>query len=199
MLTMMKSLPSDCVFSEMDSPIGRLSIIASELGLHAILFDRDRVEYSCETIIQSLNHSVKHPMMDLTRKQLTEYFCGERFDFSIPLILDGTPFQKKAWAQLLEVPYGVTISYAEQARGLGDHKKARAVGSANARNPISIIVPCHRVIAANGQLNGYGGGLENKQVLIDLEAGAKHALDSASDKKNILKNMSISEELNQWN
>jgi len=90
-------------------------------------------------------------------------------DFDLPLVLEGTEFQKKAWRQLTKIPYGKTISYKEQTKSLGDLKKARAVGSANSRNPISIVVPCHRVIASSGALSGFGGDPGTKKFLIELE------------------------------
>lgn len=100
------------------------------------------------------------------RQQLAEYFAGERRGFDLPLAPQGTAFQQRVWAELLRIPYGVTISYGELATRLGDVKASRAVGLANGRNPIAIIVPCHRVIGANGALAGYGGGIENKRWLL---------------------------------
>jgi methylated-DNA-[protein]-cysteine S-methyltransferase len=103
--------------------------------------------------------------------QLDEYFAGERTTFDLPLAPSGTPFQLRVWEQLRTIPYGETRSYADVARGIGSTTGFRAVGLANGRNPISIIVPCHRVIGANGSLTGYGGGLERKRFLLDLERG----------------------------
>jgi len=104
--------------------------------------------------------------------QLGEYFDGERTAFDLPLAPTGTEFQLRVWAQLRTIPYGATCSYADIARGIGASNGFRAVGLANGRNPISIIVPCHRVIGADGSLTGYGGGLERKRFLLDLESGA---------------------------
>jgi len=104
-------------------------------------------------------------------EQLERYFAGERVEFDIPLSLEGTPFQRRAWAALREIPYGETISYGEQAARLGSPGASRAVGLANGRNPIAIVVPCHRVIGADGRLTGYGGGLERKAWLLRHEAG----------------------------
>ncbi|WP_421120922.1 methylated-DNA--[protein]-cysteine S-methyltransferase [Aquihabitans daechungensis] len=104
--------------------------------------------------------------------QLGEYFAGGRTAFDLPLDPSGTAFQLRVWQQLRTIPYGATCSYAEVARGIGSTTGFRAVGLANGRNPISIIVPCHRVIGANGSLTGYGGGLERKRFLLDLEAGS---------------------------
>ena len=101
-----------------------------------------------------------------TEKQLSEYFSGKRKDFDIPLAPKGTVFQLMAWRELSKIPYGETISYGEQARRVGDIKKARAVGMANGQNPISIIIPCHRVIGSSGVLTGYAGGLDVKEKLL---------------------------------
>jgi len=104
------------------------------------------------------------------RAQLDEYFAGKRMDFDLRLNPHGTPFQLKVWLALREIPYGTTASYGQQARAIGDPGSARAVGLANGRNPISIIVPCHRVIGADGSLTGYGGGMPAKRWLLDHEA-----------------------------
>lgn len=107
----------------------------------------------------------------VARTQLAEYFDGSRREFDLPLALEGTPFQREVWEALREIPYGETVSYGELALRLGKPDAVRAVGLANGRNPISIVVPCHRVIGADGSLTGYGGGLERKRELLDLEAG----------------------------
>ena len=104
--------------------------------------------------------------------QLDEYFAGERTAFDLPLRQDGSAFEQRVWAELLTIPYGETASYGEIAARIGRPGMARAVGRANARNPIAIICPCHRVIGSDGSLTGYGGGLPNKRTLLDLEAGA---------------------------
>ena len=113
--------------------------------------------------------------------QLTEYFAGRRTDFDLDLRPDGgSPFERRVWAALLEIPYGETASYGEIAARIGHPGKARAVGRANGRNPIAIVCPCHRVIGSDGSLTGYGGGLDNKRILLDLEAGALSlAMDTA--------------------
>ena len=110
-------------------------------------------------------------LLEPARRQLTEYFAGERRDFDLPLRPAGAPFQLRVWEQLLTVPYGETASYGEIAAELGAPTASRAVGAANGRNPIAIVVPCHRVIGANGSLTGYAGGLECKRALLDLEVG----------------------------
>ena len=108
-------------------------------------------------------------LVEETRKQLAEYFAGRRHAFELPLDLAGTEFQQRAWRALLEIPYGETRTYAEQAQRLGLPHGARAVGSANARNPIPIVIPCHRLVGSTGTLTGYAGGLEVKAQLLRLE------------------------------
>jgi methylated-DNA-[protein]-cysteine S-methyltransferase len=106
------------------------------------------------------------------REQLTEYFAGERRQFDIPLKLTGTPFQRRVWRELAEIPFGETITYAQLAQRIGQPTASRAVGHANARNPVSILVPCHRVIGSDGKLTGYAGGVDNKRWLLDWERRA---------------------------
>jgi methylated-DNA-[protein]-cysteine S-methyltransferase len=113
------------------------------------------------------------PRFDAVIAQLNEYFAGERTAFDLPLDPEGgSAFERRVWAELLRIPYGETASYGEIATRIGHPGKARAVGRANGRNPIAIVCPCHRVIGSDGSLTGYGGGLENKRTLLDLEAGA---------------------------
>ena len=109
-------------------------------------------------------------IMDSVESELKEYYLGKRKEFSIPLILIGTDFQKKVWKELLQIPYGKTISYLQEANNINKPKAFRAVANANGKNKISIIIPCHRVIANNGTLGGYGGGLDKKQYLLNLES-----------------------------
>jgi methylated-DNA-[protein]-cysteine S-methyltransferase len=165
---MLNALPSDCVRSEFDSRVGKLSILASKKGLHAILWPVDQND------IAKIRRDDEHPVVKETVRQLREYFAKKRTRFELPLAWDGTPFQVRAWKELARIPYGETISYQEQARRMGDEKKARAVGGANGRNPISIVVPCHRVIAKDGDLSGFGGGVEQKKILIELELENEH-------------------------
>lgn len=169
MLAMMKRLPKTAVYDRMPSPVGDLFLIASDEGLHAVLWEKDYVEHDYRIVFSKLRKVKNHPILVEAREQLKEYFSGKRKDFDLPLVVDGTTFQKKAWRQLTRIPYGKTLSYEQQAKKLGDAKKARAVGTANSCNPISIVVPCHRVIAKNGTLSGFGGGIENKQYLLELE------------------------------
>jgi methylated-DNA-[protein]-cysteine S-methyltransferase len=117
----------------------------------------------------SVMHISTNPLIREACIQFDEYFAGKRQIFDLPLSTDGTPFQQTVWAQLQEIPYGKTISYAQLAQAIHHPKACRAVGSANGKNPISIIIPCHRVIAANGSLGGYAGGLDIKKQLLALE------------------------------
>jgi methylated-DNA-[protein]-cysteine S-methyltransferase len=129
----------------------------------------------------------RHPVLVATARQLAEYFAGQRRVFDLPLAPDGTPFQQQVWRQLLEIPFGFTSSYGELARAVGRPNASRAVGAANGRNPISIIIPCHRVIGSDGSLTGYGGGEPAKRWLLDHESplltaprrGARHSSTAA--------------------
>jgi methylated-DNA-[protein]-cysteine S-methyltransferase len=114
------------------------------------------------------------PFADV-RRQLSEYFDGERDEFDVPLAMTGTPFQRRVWQALQRIPYGETTTYGELARRLGRPSASRAVGLANGRNPIAVIVPCHRVIGSDGSLTGYGGGVERKRLLLELEATGRGA------------------------
>src|SRR3990167_4725553 len=162
-------LPEDATYDEMSSPVGRLTIITSLKGLHAILWENDRNHPQYEKMIKSLRQSKSDPIIVQTKKQLIEYFQGKRKIFNLPLVIEGTDFQIQVWKQLLKIPYAKTLSYSEQAEKMGDKNKARAVGTANGLNPISIIVPCHRVIGSNGHLVGFAGGLDKKDYLLKLE------------------------------
>jgi methylated-DNA-[protein]-cysteine S-methyltransferase len=156
------------VTASVDSPVGPLTVLASAAGLRAILWPNDvpgqRVQWP-ESAIEDHHH----PVIDATRTQLAEYFAGTRRAFSLRLDLDGTPFQVKAWRALATIPYGTTTTYGDQARRLGDARWARAVGAANGRNPVSIVLPCHRIVGSTGALTGFAGGLPAKRALIDHE------------------------------
>ncbi len=173
MLRTLKNLPSDCARARVASPVGALTLVASSRGLHAVLWERDRREEKTAGVLESIRESPAHPVLALARAQLQEYFAGTRRGFDLPLVMEGTPFQRRAWTELSRIPYGETISYVEQAKRLGGANKARAVGTANSQNPISIIVPCHRVIAKSGALAGFGGGVENKRLLLALERSVR--------------------------
>lgn len=162
-------LPKGATYDEMNSPVGNLIIVTSDEGLHAILWDTDRENMKCAEVVDGLIKSKNEKIIVQTKKQLAEYFQNKRKKFDLPLVLQGTDFQIQAWQQLLKIPYATTISYAEQAKNMGDKNKARAVGIANGLNPISIIVPCHRVVGSNGHLVGFRGGVDKKAVLLNLE------------------------------
>ncbi|MFZ6672942.1 methylated-DNA--[protein]-cysteine S-methyltransferase [Undibacterium sp. Xuan67W] len=154
------------------SPVGMLLIAASEQGLAGIYFE----EHKHFKGSQGWHEQADHPILQQARHQLAEYFAGQRQDFD--LLLDysaGTAFQQTVWQALRRIPYGTTVSYGELAKQIQHPAAVRAVGAANGRNPISIIIPCHRVIAGNGALTGYAGGVQNKQRLLALEEASLFA------------------------
>ena len=153
-------------YKEMDSPVGRLKLISSDKGLAAILWENDK---PTRIQVRTYTENNTHPILLETEQQLKEYFEGKRNSFSLTLDPVGTEFQKNVWNALSGIPYGETRSYGDIARQLGNIKAVRAVGAANGRNPISIVVPCHRVIGASGGLTGFAGGLEAKAYLLSLE------------------------------
>jgi len=168
-LRMLTHLPEDVAYDQMASPVGTLTLIANSQGLHAVLWDIDYSHLPYKKIINQFSYSQNNNIIIETKKQLTEYFDHKRKTFDLPLAINGTDFQIQAWEQLRKIPYATTISYAEQAARMGNKNKARAAGMANGRNPISIIIPCHRVIGANGDLVGFGGGIDKKAYLLNLE------------------------------
>ncbi len=145
------------------TPIGTLTLLGTDQALREIRFDDGRARPD--------DGQDASDVLEQAAVQLTEYFDGKRSDFDLPIELTGSSFQKKVWSELRNIPYGHTISYGELAKRVGNPRAARAVGSANARNPIPIIVPCHRVIGANGSLVGFGGGLPTKRYLLGMESG----------------------------
>jgi len=154
------------VHTAIDSPVGELTIVATDNGVRAIVWPDDD---SVRVPVGDSTECADHPVLAAAVTQLAEYFAGERHDFDLPLDPVGSEFQRQAWMALREIPYGETISYGEQAERLGDRNKARAVGAANGKNPISIVVPCHRVIGSSGSLTGFAGGLDAKNWLLDHE------------------------------
>ena len=160
------------VAATFDSPVGELVLVADDDALVAVLWPDDdpaRVRGIADAARVAADG---HPVLRATAEQLDEYFDGRRTTFDLPLRPAGTPFQQAVWRALVDVPYGETTSYGELARRIGRPGAVRAVGLANGRNPISIVVPCHRIIGSDGSLTGYGGGLERKRYLLDLERGA---------------------------
>ena len=160
----------------MDSPLGSLTLVAADGVLTGLYMNRQRHAPATEHFGKVAGEA-DAPFAE-TYRQLKEYFAGQRTEFDLPLAIDGTPFQRRVWAALREIPYGETISYGELADRIGQPTAARAVGLANGRNPIGIIVPCHRVVGSDGNLTGYGGGLERKQHLLAFERDVKEGLDS---------------------
>jgi methylated-DNA-[protein]-cysteine S-methyltransferase len=140
-----------------ETPVGPVTLVASDAGLQAVLWGEGA-------------GAGRHPLLAEAERQLREYFAGERLEFDLPLDLAGTEFQRRAWLALAEIPFGTTRTYGEQARRLGHPRAARAVGAANGRNPLSIVLPCHRLVGADGSLVRYGGGLDAKRALLDHEA-----------------------------
>lgn len=157
----MKNRKTSCTI---DSPVGPLVLAATEGGLTHLLFGHR---------VQALPEGDGSPeaaaVLDRARDQLAEYFAGTRRAFELPLAPSGTEFQRDVWRALCDIGYGETASYAELAARIGRPKAVRAVGAANGKNPISIVVPCHRVIGADGSLTGYGGGLQTKRRLLEIE------------------------------
>ena len=153
-------------FKEMNSPVGRLKLVGSDRGLAAVLWEDDDPK---RVRVREFIRDDNHPVLVEAEKQLEEYFAGTRKEFTIELDPLGTDFQKGVWKALAAIPYGETRSYSDIARQLGNLKAVRAVGAANGKNPISIVVPCHRVIGASGELTGFAGGLEAKARLLALE------------------------------
>ncbi|HVB42058.1 MAG TPA: methylated-DNA--[protein]-cysteine S-methyltransferase [Streptosporangiaceae bacterium] len=151
-----------------DSPIGPLTLVAGAGRLAGLYMDVVGHEPPAEALGTRVAGDSDEVIAE-TARQLRAYFSGEFTSFDLPLALAGSPFQRTVWAQLRQIPYGQTISYGELARRIGQPAASRAVGLANGRNPVSIVVPCHRVIGANGRLTGYGGGLDRKQYLLALE------------------------------
>ncbi len=141
------------------SPSGYIKLVSTDTGVKEVTF----LDEECES-----SESIPEILIKL-KKQLTEYFNGDRKDFSVPLEPDGTDFQKKVWTELCCIPFGKTISYNELASKLGDPKVIRAAAAANGKNPIGIVIPCHRVIGKSGKLVGYAGGLGRKKWLLDHE------------------------------
>jgi methylated-DNA-[protein]-cysteine S-methyltransferase len=148
------------------SPVGKLKLVASDRGLVAILWEKDSPR---RVRLSELVANGQHPVLLETERQLGEYFAGKRKTFSIALDMRGTRFQKDVWEALLAIPFGETRSYGQLAKQLGNPRATRAVGAANGKNPVSIIVPCHRVIGSSGKLTGFAGGLDAKAQLLSLE------------------------------
>lgn len=165
------------LYTHMDSPVGPLLLAADDDGLLLIEFDSPR-----HPVTRGRDwHEGSNDVLVQTRAQLDDYFNSNRRDFDLPLSPRGTPFQRDVWRALQRIPYGETISYAELAQWIGKPSAMRAVGAANGRNPLPIVVPCHRVIGADGSLTGFGGGLPTKQYLLALEGALPASADLFAD------------------
>ena len=161
-------------YCETSTPIGRLLLTGDESGLRGISFDNGRHPAQVAETWQR----TEEPFRDAIA-QLADYFAGRRRRFDLALAPQGTPFQRQVWSALTGIPYGETVSYSELARRVGRPSATRAVGAANGRNPLPIVVPCHRVIGADGSLTGFGGGLAIKRRLLELEAAPPDSLRRA--------------------
>lgn len=157
-----------------DCPVGPLTAGAIDDGICLLEFAGPRSESQTDALARMLFAEVtpgEHPILDRLRSELADYFDGMLQEFTVPLVIRGTPFQKKVWGELLRIPYGETRSYLDIARAVGAPKGPRAVGRANGQNRIAIVIPCHRVVNHGGALGGYGGGLDRKRRLLELERG----------------------------
>lgn len=155
-------------FEQMDSPIGTLVLAADAAGLRHIEFPTNRHPVDRASWVPGARGGIAATLEE-TRAQLDAYFAGTRRTFELPLAPEGTPFQRTVWAMLAKIPWGATWSYGQLAKAIGQPAAVRAVGAANGRNPLPIVLPCHRVIGSDGKLTGFGGGLPTKEALLRLE------------------------------
>lgn len=169
-------------YKRINSPVGKLTLVAGKDGLAAILWENDRPG---RVHLSGLVPDEAHPVLIKTERQLEEYFAGKRKSFSVALDMRGTPFQKQVWDALQTIAYGETRSYGQLAMQLGNPRAVRAVGAATGRNPISIVVPCHRVIGASGKLTGFAGGLDTKAHLLRMEERIGLTAVAAGDERPI--------------
>lgn len=156
-----------------DSPVGVLRLVATHDALVAVLWPEERegrVTFDNGPVTLDQQAAASHQVLGTTAAQLGEYFDGNRQAFDLPLDLRGTEFQQIVWRSLAEIPFGETSTYGKQAATIGRPRAIRAVGSANGRNPLSIVLPCHRIVAASGKLAGFAGGIDTKRWLLDHEA-----------------------------
>lgn len=157
-------------------PFGQMLLVANDVGLAGVYFDRQKY---IPRLGASWRHTPDHDMLRETRRQLREYFAGDRREFRLLLDPAGTPFQRSIWKSIAAVPYGQTVTYAQLARSAGFPDSPRAAGTATGRNPISIIVPCHRIVGTDGSLTGYAGGIMRKRALLKLESGTRDLIFDA--------------------
>ena len=156
-----------------EAPFGVVTVIGSNFGIRFVMFSNDAHPKPLEKL--HISDTDIHDSVNDAVTQLDEYFAGSRRDFELPLDLQGTEFQVAAWNALAEIPYGGTASYGQQATSIGRPKAVRAIGGANGRNPVAIVLPCHRIVGADGSLTGFGGGIEVKKWLLDHEQSILHS------------------------
>jgi methylated-DNA-[protein]-cysteine S-methyltransferase len=161
---------TELVSTVVSSPLGDLTLVAEDGGLVAVLWQGEApTRVPVHHVVSTPTQAIRHPVLGAAARQLDEYFGGGRLQFDVPLAPRGTSFQVLAWRALAAIPFGETVSYTEQARRIGHPTAVRAVGAANGRNPLSIILPCHRVVGSNGALTGFAGGIVAKAALLDFE------------------------------
>lgn len=162
--------------TQISTPVGTLRAMADDTGLFVLEFPERELppQWTASNVVTS--DGGNHPILAQTIRELAEYFAGERRTFSIPLAPRGTAFELRTWDALLDIPFGETRTYGQQAAALGMPSASRAVGGANGRNHLAIVIPCHRVIGANGSLTGYGGGMDRKKWLLEHEGAIEPSL-----------------------
>ena len=169
-----QNLPLQLTASYLETPLGTMFACVDSTHLYILKFtDQNNIQKSIATLEKAMNLKIvegSHKLIELLKTELAAYFAGTLKSFSIPVQFHGTEFQQKSWHALIQIPYGRTTSYGQQAIVVGNPKAFRAVANANSQNPITIIVPCHRIIKTNGDLCGYNGGIHRKQALLELEA-----------------------------
>ena len=159
--------------STYEAPFGVLTVVGSDLGIRYVMFNNDAHPKPLERL--HISDTEIHDSVNDAITQLQEYCDGSRRDFDLPLDLQGTEFQVAAWRALADIPYGHTASYGQQAASIGRPKAVRAIGGANGRNPVAIVLPCHRIVGADGSLTGFGGGIAVKKWLLDHEQSMLHS------------------------
>ena len=162
--------------ARLHTPFGELTVVASDAGVRYVMFDNDAHPKSFANM--TIVDDSKHHVVASAVHQLNEYIAGDRREFDVPLDLVGTEFQVQAWRSLANIPFGTTASYAQQAASIGRPTATRAIGAANGRNPVVVVLPCHRVIGADGSLTGFGGGLPTKKWLLQHESDVLSRMSS---------------------
>lgn len=153
------------IYQQLNTPLGKLTLVADDAALKEIFWSGEDIQ----PVAGVMPHQGNNALLDQASSELIDYFNGDLTAFTVPLAPEGTAFQQAAWQALCRIPYGETRSYAEQAHAINKPKAVRAIGAANGRNPIPVIIPCHRVIGSDGSLTGYAGGLAIKTYLLELE------------------------------